>query len=179
MNKKDFVKKSQDFLSQLFFKSSFDLDNRDRLGIIEEPVTLDDVKLSIYYSRILTGYKPVKTKDMPLLYTFAILVPPKNIKKRFIKEVKKMESDKKYNKKVIGKFYELVAPGKADFQEVVNDLKRIFTEIVFNNKYKFGFHLVCPTQKYNFATIFVELNSYKKLDKEYKGKVPFDPIIKK
>jgi len=175
MDIKDFTEKSQNYLSRIFFQTSHNLSDQNVFGFIEEPVKLSSVSYSPYFFKFLTGYKPNQEIKLPVLYTFFILVPPKEIKERFLGELNKKNSGQGYDESVIGQYYLPVSPGRSDFEELSNDLTNLLELNLFQRKgYSFSFHLVCPTVDYNFALIFVETNSVLKLGEHYEGKVPFD-----
>lgn len=110
-----------------------------------------------------------------LKYPFFILVPPEDLKDKFLGEVNKKNSGQTYDENIIGQYYLPVAPGRSDFEELINDLTNLLELNLFQGKgYKFSFHLVCPTADYNFALIFVETNSVLNLGERYEGKAPFD-----
>ncbi|MBU1895403.1 hypothetical protein KJ641_00835 [Patescibacteria group bacterium] len=175
MDIKDFTEKSRNYLSRFFSQSSHNLHDQNMFGVIEEPIKLNGVSYLPFFFKPLTGYEPNQKDETPVLYTFFILVPPKNLKENFLHELTKKNSGEAHNENVIGQYYLPVAPGRNDFEELINELTNLLELNLFQGKgYKFSFHLVCPTADYNFALIFVETNSVLKLGEQYVGKVPFD-----
>ncbi|MBU4210518.1 hypothetical protein KKC08_05200 [Patescibacteria group bacterium] len=133
-------------------------------GVIEEPVKLSGVSYSPFFFKPLTGYEPNQKDKTPVLYTFYILVPPKDLKENFLRELNKKNSGQAHDENVIGQYYLPMTPGSNDFEELIVDLTNLLEMNFFQGKgYKFSFHLVCPTADYNFALIFVETNSVLKL----------------
>jgi len=175
MNVKDFTEKSQNYLSKIFFQTSHNLNDQDMFGVIEEPVKLNNINYASYFFRPLTGYEPNQLIKLPVLYTFFVLVPPEDLKDKFLGELNKKNSGQSYDENIVGQYYLPVSPGHNDFEELINDLTDLLELNLFQGKgYKFSFHLVCPTADYNFALIFVETNSVLKLGEQFEGSVPFD-----
>ena len=175
MDIKDFTEKSQNYLSRIFFQTPHNLNDQNVFGVIVEPVKLNNVSYSPYFFKPLTGYEPNQQVKLPILYTFFVLVPPEELKDRFLGEVNKKNSGQAYDESIFGKYYLPVSPGRTDFEELISDLTNLLELNLFQGKgYKFSFHLVCPTADYNFALIFVETNSVLKAGERYEGRAPFD-----
>jgi hypothetical protein len=170
-----FNKKSQEYLSKHFFTSSFDQNDNQQFGVIKEPVKLSGIDFQPYFFKALTGYEPNKQSNTRVLYTFYLLIPPEDIKKKFLDELAKKNSEHEYDEKIIGEYYSPMHPEQSDFKELINDLTNLSEKSLFPGKdYHFAFHLVCPTADYNFALIFVETSSIAKLSEQYEDEVPFE-----
>lgn len=179
MDIKDFVQKSNNYLSRLIFKTSFNPGDQNLFGTIEEPVKLGDFEYKPYFFRSLTGYEPSQQIKLPVLYTFFILVPPRDFKEKFMAEIAKKQSGQAFDEKVVAQYYLPLVPGANDFEQLTGDLTKLLELNLFKDKgYRFSFHLVCPTADYDFALIFIETNSVLEISKHYEDKIPFDVEVK-
>jgi hypothetical protein len=175
MDIKNFTEKSQDYLSKLFYETTFNPDDEQTFIKVDAPVRLNDIEFRLFMFKTLTGYKPSNSSQNPVLYTFFLLTPPAEMKLKFLDEVNKKKSGLPFDEKIISEYYLPVFPERADFKGMINGLVNLFETKLFVGKgYHFAFHLVCPTEDYNFALIFIETNSVSRLASEFEGNVPFD-----
>jgi hypothetical protein len=175
MDIKNFSEKSQDYLSGIFSKASFNPNNNQELGIVKEPVKLGSIDFQLYFSNKLMGYEPNKQCQIPILFTFFLLVPSSTVKEKFLSEVNKKKSGQQYDEKIIAEYYSSVFPERVDVKEIINGMANMLETGIFPGKsYHFAFHLACSTADDNFAFIFLETDSVTKIGEKYKGEVPFE-----
>lgn len=174
MDFKDFYNKSGRYLSRLIYQTAFN--PQEGFGIIDESVKLNNIIYQPYFLKILTGYRPNKNCPTPILYTFFLLTPPKEMKDNFLREVEKKKKGEEIDKEIIADYYLPISPGSLDLNELTKDLKNLLElQLCKNKDYEFEFLLACPTANYDFALVFLEINSVVKLEEAYyPDQIPFD-----
>jgi len=172
----DFNEKSQEYLANLFSQTNFNVTDQNYFITFDNKATLNDIDYTYYNYNRITGYEPDNKEKMPVLYTFFILEPPNKIKKKFNNELNKKNKGKKHDDNIIADYYMPMVPARPDFIEFRKHLINILENAAWKGKgYKFQFHLACLTRGNDFALIFIEVNSIKKILDKYKGKnIPFE-----
>lgn len=171
MNIKNFVKSSQDYLSNLLANTSFNLENKEEFAVITDPYDLNGTRYQVYPFNKLMGYFPDPEKEEePVLYTFYILKADQNIKETYLKEVNKMRHNQEYDKSVISSYYANFTPSFKPFDTLTQSLGKMLEEDYYSGKgYEFIFHLTSVTKDYDIAVVYLQLNSLNELEARYPG----------
>jgi hypothetical protein len=175
-NPKDFLDKTNDYISQLLYSASFNPGYNTDFGAITEPVTLNNQVFKPYFFKKLTGVK-IKASNSPVLYTFFLLTPSNEVKQRFLGEVAKKKNGEKYDEDVIGSYYIPVFPEATDVKELTNDLQNVLEQGLYQGKdYSFQLGTITVTKDFDFAFVYLELNSLMKVVNEVQDSAEFEVV---
>ena len=162
---------SQNYLSKLLSSSSFNLEDKEKFGIINEPYDLNGTEYQIFPFKPLTGYLPnPEKKDEPVLYTFFVLKVDSDTKEKYLQEVTNMKAGREYQKDVIGTYYANFVPSFEPFDQLTFNLGKMLEEDFFPGKdYKFVFHMVTITKDFDIALVYLQLNCLNVFETKYPG----------
>lgn len=172
----DFAQLSQKYIGMRISSSPFNLDDKNTFIKVDEPYVLSGRNYDVYLYRYLTGYKPDKGREEVVKYTFAIMKPDEEFKKKFMDEVTKQQKGEQYDGDVIGEYYSPFVVGQKEFDELYKNLALILGNDVFANKgYVFGLHTVTVTPELNPVLVFAEVKSFNEAMQVYDSTKNFDP----
>ncbi len=173
--------KSQAFLGRVINNSDIQPENNELFERLETPLKLNKKQYEVHFIKRVLPYLPNKNlQDYPILYTFFVCKPAADIKTRFLGEVEKKSKNEKFDADIIGSYYADFMPGFKEFDRVSSNMGDLLNTIMYKDKgFEFVKHTITITRSYDFAVVFIELNSVRKFlgyTKEHPD-TTFEPAI--